>query len=569
MMVKNLFLSIFLVVFGTSLYGQSAASFQKQFQEARTYMKDGDYGNAMSTFNELTYSHKRNDFVEISHYYYALCAYKNGQPDDAQIMLSKLTSNYQNWRGIEEAYYLEALIYYEKGNFESGDSRLSNIKGNKLKDEIEGLKKHYLQKIQSVDSLLTLLDKNPKDEFLQKLTLSRILSGPIDGKKRHQLEYLIQDYKLNREDYASLLEKQSVFKDKYKVAVLLPFNVRKGQEPDRRDKIYYELYSGIKLAADSLNESGKEIEVFAYDTKKDTNKVQEILTYPEFKSFDLIIGPVWSQTSELVSTFAEANQINFVNPVSSRGNFFSGKQHTFFYKPSGKTIAHKCADYALSSFDSTKNTVLIFYGDKTKDSVMAATYKARMDSAGKNVGVYHLINRENANDFENQILRQNPQDISHLIICSEDRFVGAHLMHPLEDQDIVAPTIVSSKWLDIHTIDYSQFRRRNFHFIYSDYIADSIPAVKSMQERYHKWMQMPALNDYPYIGYEIMFEFGSRLFQYGTLFNQETRNEKMSRGVLTNGVQYGVESDNQVVPILIFNEEYDFEWVNKPNDKNQ
>lgn len=566
MMLRTCVLFVFLGLFGCAARSQSSAVFQRKFQEARTYLKDKDFGNAMTLFNELTYDHKKNDFVEMSHYYYALSAYNNGMYDDAKIMLSKLTSNYSHWNEIHEAYYLQGVIAYAEGDFPTGDALFQNIKGNKLKEERENIKKFYLQKIQSLDSLMTILDQDKENEFLLNLVVSKLVSTTMNGKKRMQLEYLIQDYGLKRSDYESLLEKKSVFKDSYKVAVMLPFKVSKSRtvaEPSRSSRKYYEMYTGIKIAVDSLRQTGVNIDLFAYDTKHDTTVVKNILNQPEMKSFDLIIGPIWSETSARVSEFAESSQINYVNPVSSRGNYFSGGGHTFFYKPSGETIAEKCADYALAQFDSTKTKVLIFYGDKTKDSIMAMTYKARMDSVGKEV-IFKQITSENARDFESEILRLNPMDISHLFVCTEDRFVGSHIMHPLEDQDIQVPTIVPSDWLDIHTIAYTQFSRRNFHFIYNDYVVDSLPSVRSMRAKFKEQLGMPALNEYAYVGYDIMFSFGNYLYKYGTLFNRDIRNNTHITGAMSNGGQYSEKPDNQVVPLLIFDEDYEFKWVNKP-----
>lgn len=566
MMLRTLILILILNLSGFAVKAQSAGAFQKKFQEARNYMTDKDYGNAMTLFNELTYDHKKNEFVEMSHYYYSLCAFKNNEYEASKIMLSKLTSNYSSWKEIHEAYYLQGVISYAEGDFATGDAQLSNIHGHKLKDERESLKMYYLQKIQSIDSLLTLLDQDKHNKFLLDLTTSKVIAGSMTGKKRMILEYLIQDYGLKRADFESLLEKKTVFKDKYRVAVVLPFmlkNSKLEEGPTRRTRKYYELYAGIKLALDSLREGGTEFEIKAYDTRKDTAIVRSLLNKPEMKSYDLIIGPVWSKTTNMVSEFAEANQINFVNPISSRGNFITGTEHTFFYKPSGKTIANKCADYALAKFDTLKPKVLLFYGDNTKDSVMAATYKARMDSAGKEV-IYYKITKENAGDFEGQILRLNPRQISHLMICTDDQFVGAHIMHPLEDQDIQVPTIVPDSWLGIHTITYSQMSRRNFHFVYSDYLADSIAAVSSVKRKFKEVLGMPILNDYGYVGYEVMYTFGSYLKKYGTLFNKNIRSDTRVKGSLSFGSQFCDEADNQVVPLLIFRDDYEFTWVNRP-----
>ncbi|MRR20023.1 LysM peptidoglycan-binding domain-containing protein [bacterium] len=129
-----------------------------------------------------------------------------------------------------------------------------------------------------------------------------------------------------------------------KVAVLLPFftdenNTRSYIDSTRRDaegnKIYREVirpegwiyegsmpfleaYEGILVAVDSLRTLGLVVELDVYDTGADPYRTTSLINSGVLDKTDLIIGPVFSNIVEIVSSWAAERNIPVVSPVGLR-----------------------------------------------------------------------------------------------------------------------------------------------------------------------------------------------------------------------------------------------------------
>lgn len=130
----------------------------------------------------------------------------------------------------------------------------------------------------------------------------------------------------------------SITKPSIKVAIILPFNVEATKrmnlekkvvnndtiyvESDRRklsmrSKVFVEFYQGALLALDALKQEGVNVDMFVYDSAPDTFKVKQILQKPELKHVDLIIGPAYSSSLDIVSDFSKQHNIPMVYPLST------------------------------------------------------------------------------------------------------------------------------------------------------------------------------------------------------------------------------------------------------------
>ena len=173
----------------------------------------------------------------------------------------------------------------------------------------------------------------------------------------------------------------------YEISIMLPFYLTKNDEEFYIDssevddfgekiyeKIYYEphyiyprslsfieFYEGFLLAVDSLKRNGLSINLHVYDTENDTNRVKEILSFPEIKNTDLIIGPIYNHEIELVSEFSRNYQIKMVTPLSDELRFADENPMLFQVYPSFNAQIEEYAKY-ISNFQD-KNIVLVHNGD--------------------------------------------------------------------------------------------------------------------------------------------------------------------------------------------------------------
>ncbi len=116
-------------------------------------------------------------------------------------------------------------------------------------------------------------------------------------------------------------------KDTFRIALMIPFY--SDLEPKiRTSSVYHtkeakayrsftfiQFYEGFLMALDSMKQMGFNAEVFIYDTKGDSATVQEIIKKEEFKSLDLVIGPLFQSNVKMVLEAGNAYNIKVVSPM--------------------------------------------------------------------------------------------------------------------------------------------------------------------------------------------------------------------------------------------------------------
>ncbi|NOY50899.1 MAG: LysM peptidoglycan-binding domain-containing protein [Chlorobi bacterium] len=94
---------------------------------------------------------------------------------------------------------------------------------------------------------------------------------------------------------------------------------------------------GAQLAVDSLRSQGLNIELKVYDVDKNLKKTTKVLQDPRLKDMDLIIGPFYSQSFNLVALFAGNFGIPIVNPLTYRKSVLQDYKTVIKVKPDEET----------------------------------------------------------------------------------------------------------------------------------------------------------------------------------------------------------------------------------------
>lgn len=123
---------------------------------------------------------------------------------------------------------------------------------------------------------------------------------------------------------------KSIKKDRYRVDVFVALylgEIIKGTKPVSKERIPEKaiagmnFYEGIKMAADSLNKSGYQLDVFIHDITDPAAAPVAMIAAKELDSTDLIIGAVPANQIAPLAQFAKKRTINFISTLSpSDGN---------------------------------------------------------------------------------------------------------------------------------------------------------------------------------------------------------------------------------------------------------
>lgn len=539
--------------------GQDKAAYQRSYQNGKGLFDLGKYEMAMEAFKPLTKQEAGNPFTEYASFYYALSAYKAGQEGVAKAMLLQINQKYPNWEKADDVYYWLTKVYFDMGAYDQGIKTSHKIKNQKVKEDVEGMKLHYLGQVSDIKMLKDLLQQNPYDLEVAKVLAREVSERPATGENSQLLDFLINEFELDKEKYEALGLEKSEKKAHYNVAVLFPFMTEELKEGRsvHPNQFVLDTYEGIRIAVEKLNAEGKKINLYAYDTKRDSAATAKILNRPELRQMDLIIGPLYPVTSRLASEFTYKYKINMLNPLSSNAAVIGGNPMSFLFKPTLETQAIAAATYASEAFKDNPKTMIV-YGKTAQDSILAFTYRKIAEEKGLEVEHMKRVGEEEARDLLQFLTKKASEDDSlsynpgHVFVATTNEMVVANVISALEIRADKLPVITLEDWLNLKFISFEQLSRLKIRFIAPNYINYDKEEIAAFQEVFKE--ETHALpTPYAYTGYDMMLFFGNMLLEYGNYFQQGFVNEGFNKGSIYTGYVYRGNNDNQFVPIVQFN----------------
>ncbi len=533
------------------------------------------YKSAKEIF-EIIISPKRelDTYTLYSLYYFALSAYQLSDLSLADYTLkfiknieSENTDSNSFWKQIDEINYWLAKIKFEKKDYIKALMYLDKITSSKLKLSSYKLKKYFLEKMDNPLIYNDLLRIYPKDKVLINLASKRISTDPFIDLEKLWVKNIIQEFNLNIKKYDSLKNLSSIKKYQYNIAVLLPFIIEEQTKDEIQNKFVIDLYKGIKLAIKHLKNEGIRINIHAYDTKSDVNVTRELITKDELKKMDLIIGPLYPKTVDLVSKFAFKYQINMVNPLSVNSKITQGNPFVYLFNPSIETQARKAAEYT-SNLKGEKR-IGILYSNRPEDIVNANTYKKFLEKySGTEVKLMLKLSKSESKAFlmkfrikknrkkmtPEEIEEEEKQkaifdDITHLYVASNDKLVVGNIFAIINLRKIYPEIIGHQKWLNYNTVTFNTLQRLKVKMIAPEYIDYKKESFRNFRKTYFDvYEELPDI--FSKIGYELTMFFGNSLNKYGTYFQKKWGNDKSYNGYIFSGVKYGKFSDNQCINMM-------------------
>ncbi len=557
-----------------------AQNTQQEYLNAKSLFKSEKYSLAMEAFKPII---QRNDSKQIAPYasfYYAIAAYRQSYPALARDMFLQVNERFPKWKNKAEVNFWLSRIYFEQGDFEKAQQY---AKDKSLAAENSAQKKFFYSQIGSLDTLTSLHKQMPKDADLAYALAKMTSQQMLVDQDRSLLLSLIKDFDLNEDDFEIASINQSLKKEAYDVAVIMPFMFDKLYPSLRKksNQFVYDLYEGILLAAQDLREDGVKINLYAYDTQKDIATTEEILEKEELKTMDLIIGPLYSDPSHHVSDFSYRNKINMINPLSANQEVIGNNPYSFLYHPQYATQAKAAARYVQENI--TNKSSMIFYGGSMADSIKAFSYKEMIEKDSfeiimmkkipKDTSRYVLQiltatfedNRSTSKEDEQLVIAKD--SIGSIYVASDDRLLASSVVSAVEIRGDSIAVIGSGKWLDYKFIDYAAYERLGIILVAPNYIVSADTTYQYVSDYFISKYAVPA-SRHAFYGYDLMMMTGRSLYEYGTYFQKALYKTHFTKGTLISGYSYLNANDNQHVPLLQFKNSI-IEVINDPESSSQ
>lgn len=166
--------------------------------------------------------------------------------------------------------------------------------------------------------------------------------------------------------------------DTYRVALMVPLYLEQVDEafyeadPSNKTLLtkpfsFLHFYEGFMIAADSVvNSRNMQLELKVYDVDNDVRKAQIAINDPWLNTADMIVGPFYLKSFNVVKNYAAEKDIPIVNPITQRSEVVDYHPNVIKVKPS--------LESQLAPLDSLlrmyyhANNVFIIQKDKNVDN---------------------------------------------------------------------------------------------------------------------------------------------------------------------------------------------------------
>ncbi len=561
----KLYITIFLLSLVSFSFAQKKGSFQKNYGIAKTQLNGGQYEQAFDSFKNLMVKHKNNPYAKYAHYYCGLSAYRLKKYTDARFVLVKLIQDYPKWKEIEEAYYLMAIVSLDENDFEKSAVYTNQIEDEILQHDFDNILSQKVNPEMGIEKLNALHELFPKSIVVAKNLYIALGKEDKNTTTVFNQKYLAQEYSLFNVDTTTLQTEEEIvtIKGVYNVAVILPFDIT---SPAKKKSPYYELYIGIELAIDSLNENGRKIKLHVFDTKGDTLVVKALIHQKKLADMDMLIGPISYRESQLVAKYAKKKKMYYINPLSHKTELLKDNSYVFLYMSSFRKKAEKLAEFSKKEFSG--RNIIIYYGESEQDSVMATVYKNTYEGLdGKTVTVFKKLTKKNMTEISKDIHRLKfSKDASHVFVVSKNKLIGSYVITALETDKFEIPVLAPYSWLKIPTNSYEQYVHFNTHF-YKDYYVDlNNDRIASFRKKVSQELGIRPRKEYAHIGYDLTLHFGNALITDGRFFGKKLIRQSYRLGATLQGLDYTDENSNDICTILKFDENRRLIWINTPKN---
>jgi hypothetical protein len=519
-----------------------AQGLPEEYLAARKLLLAKDYWGAINAFKPLT-DEKYGTLSSYAAFHLAEAAVAANQPAQA---ISALQPVYgRDWTKSDETKYLLAIAYFQnKQNTEA----LKVIKRIKNKEILEHAYRATFQFMKEATSsyLVANLDAFKENEGYTK-ALAEVL-------QKQSIMSTSEIAALKQIKATSPSKASSVKDDVLDLVVILPFT---GSGASSITQIGYsdfmfELYQGIEFGVEQLRAAGRKVNLTTFDSKRDLNHLANLLKDPSVTNADVIIGPIYLEESDLVSAFAEKEQIPFIHPLSNLGERFENLQYSYLFRPSVNSISAGI----ISSLKSQQwgRRVAIGYSANSRDEQLGLLLQSNLQKAGFQVVKSQKIDARSASTFLQNlgVSRGQTASVDQIIVLGDDPAIGQSVFSLMESITATVPVLVMDSWLSFNFANFEMLEVPNFYFIANNTPRFDAEGTSKFRESYYEqFLAYPMINTI--LGAELVnwvSENATTSVDYD--LRKGLDQKAYQPGKLTWGFNFQKSNNNSYVPVFKF-----------------
>ena len=583
--------AIFFLFVTTTLAGQST---QESYLSGKSEYKRGNYSSASMIFSGLT-----NDqiFGSYSTFYLGLTKHKNGENKDALDAWRQLLVKDPHFSEKGEVHFWMTYVFLADGQFERGIQE-----AEKLDDDTR--KQLYGQFLSALPftQVRDLFRANLEDRELATMTIKKGLNeNELASADQYFIDGVMSRLNIESEDLGGF---PILKKERYSIAVMLPFLFDGLDKMDNavRNTLVMDLYHGMMLAKELLAMDSILIDLYPYDTRRDSTHTLTVFKNKEMNKVDAIVGPLFPGPLSVARAYSLENKINLINPVSGNTEGIKGNPYAFILKPDYSTLAYGAADYMARTTD--KREANIYFENKPAERTIAKEYKKAIEELGFEVIEFLPIDGRSARQVlakfkdQEEIVHQMTEEevqqekaagrlirdrrkfdasgnvvlkedgtpeleyfelgftadidsLDHMFAVTKSNLLANNFVGAVESRSDTVRLLGMGEWLDFTMLDYKQLERLNVILVHPDYYDRKATFYLKVEAAYRaRFKKHPTR--FSLAGFESVWWLGTMMSRHGKYF-QNGFYEKGSIESVFSGHQFtSGKNDNQVVPIVQF-----------------
>lgn len=165
---------------------------------------------------------------------------------------------------------------------------------------------------------------------------------------------------------------------RYRVALMVPLYLydidnlsiskeRSKKTQNSRSMSFLQFYEGFMIAAETLEKQGLKLDLKVIDVTDNVATAESAVNQIRGKEFDLIVGPFFAKSFDIVEEYAKANGIVVVNPLSTRESVIENNPNVVKVKPGDIGMILSISSLVKNSYSNAN--VFIVSREKAEDTV--------------------------------------------------------------------------------------------------------------------------------------------------------------------------------------------------------
>lgn len=307
--------------------------------------------------------------------------------------------------------------------------------------------------------------------------------------------------------------------EQIRAAIILPFML--GDSITSEQMKMVEFYEGVLLALDSLKRQGVSVDLQVYDSGNKDESIIPILSRPEIRKVNLIIGPSYEKHISEAAAFADTTGIRVVVPFARQiDEVFT---NPYIYQVNTPQSYFYSEVYERFFMQFPHPNLIFFESPEEMDDELISGFKRELSYREV---PYTVLLADTATN-KDTILTHLDTERQNILMMTSEKSGSLNNMIPVF-QLLVRDTATTK--YDINLFGYPQYQvytnnhlasfyEIDTYFYSSFYTNNLLPEAKAFHQKYRRTYSKEIVNRYPkyaMLGFDIAYYFLQAMHLYGT-----------------------------------------------------